>query len=512
MKAALAANLDKLSVDDIRREKARRNLLDFTRYTFPQYEVNWHHELVAKYLDKWVNREIKRLMIFEPPRHGKSEQVSRRLPAYIFGKYPDSSIIACTYAAELSVRLNRDVQRVIDSDEYRELFPGTALWGKNVVSVSQETWLRNSELFEIVNKKGVYKNAGVGGAITGMGFDYGIIDDPVKNREEASSPTYRQKVYDWYTSTFYTRREKDACILITMTRWHEDDLAGRLLELAKNDKTADQWVVLTLPAIAEGTLHQDDQREPGEPLWPCKYTKRSLSTVKSTTGSYDWSALYQQNPTPLEGGIFKRWWWKFWKPKGTDLPPVTLKDKHGQPISVEAVDLPADHLMNEFAQSWDMAFKDADTSSYVCGQVWAKRGANKYLLDQDRAKRDFVSTCDALMMLSKKWSQARAKWVEDKANGPAVISSLKNKISGLIPIKPEGSKESRAFAVSPEIEAGNIYLPHPAIAPWVWDYIEEFAGFPNSAYADQVDTTTQALFRLGKTQGGKVFAMKPAGF
>ena len=500
------------SLNEIRAEIARRSLIAFTTYTFPQYEVNWHHQLVGKYLDKFVKREIKRLMIFEPPRHGKSEQVSRRLPAYILGKFPDASIIACTYAAELSVRMNRDVQRIIDDPAYVEIFPETTLWGSNVVSVAHGTWLRNSEIFEIVGRKGVYKNAGVGGAITGMGFDYGIIDDPVKNREEASSPTYRQKVYDWYTSTFYTRAEKDACILLTTTRWHEDDLAGRLLELAKSDPSADQWVVLNLPAIAEGALHHEDIRQPREPLWPAKYSGQTLKVIKSTVGSYDWSALYQQNPTPSEGGILKRWRWKFWQPVGVSLPPVTLKGENGLPIEVAPATLPGEHLIHESAQSWDMAFKDTKSSSYVCGQVWARRGADKYLLDQDREKRDFVDTCSALKNLSNKWPKTRAKWVEDKANGPAVISSLKNTVPGLIGVNPQGSKEARAYAVSPDIEAGNVYLPHPALAPWVWDFIEECAGFPNSAYSDQVDTMSQALFRMRDKQGGKVFSSKPAGF
>ncbi len=499
------------SLNEIRAEKARRRLMDFTLYTFPKYEVNWHHELVARYLDMWVKKDIKRLMIFEPPRHGKSEQVSRRLPAFILGQQPDASVISCTYAAELSIRLNRDVQRIIDEPSYVNVFPETTLWGSNVVSVAHGTWLRNSDIFEVVGRKGVYKNAGVGGAITGMGFDYGIIDDPVKNREEASSTTYRQKVYDWYTSTFYTRAEKDACILLTMTRWHEDDLAGRLLELAKSDPEADQWVVLNLPAIAEGELHSEDIREPGEPLWPNKYSSHALKGIKSTAGTYDWSALYQQNPTPLEGGIFKPWWWKFWKPADTILPAVKLRGEDGKEIYVEPEQIPADHLIEETAQSWDMAFKDTETSSYVCGQVWKKRGANKYLIDQDKERRDFVSTCNAVQAMTKRFPEAKAKWVEDKANGPAVISTLKSKVAGLLAVTPQGSKEARAYAVTPEIESGNVYLPHPAIAPWVGDFIKECAGFPNASNDDQVDAMSQALLKMGKRRGGRVFSSKPAG-
>ena len=494
------------TASEIKAEKSRRRLLDFTKHTFPGYQVNWHHALVASYLDRWFAGEIKRLMIFEPPRHGKSEQVSRRLPAYILGRNPDTSIIACSYTADLAARMNRDVQRIIDGPNYSDIFPETKLFRQNVRAVAGDTWLRNSEIFEIVDRKGVYKNAGVGGAITGMGFNYGIIDDPIKNREEASSPTYREKIYDWYTSTFYTRKEKDACILLTMTRWHEDDLAGRLLELARTDPGADQWVVLSLPAVAEIDKHPEDIREVGQPLWLGKYSSKDLATVRSTIGSYDWNALYQQRPSPQEGGIFKRWWWGFWQPFGVDLPPVTLKGPKNEPITAKLITLP--NKTDETGQSWDMTFKDTKSSSYVCGQVWRRTGADKFLMDQDREKRDFVSTVAALEAMTKKWPNVRAKWVEDKANGPAVISTLKSKITGLIAVNPQGSKEARAYAVSPEIESGNVYLPHPAVAPWVWEFIEECAGFPNSTYADQVDTMTQALMRLGKRSGARAVGKK----
>lgn len=482
------------SLIDIKVEKAKRNLINFTRHTFPDYQVNWHHLLVASYLDKWQKREIKRLMIFMPPRNGKSELVSRRLPSYILGKEPDVSIIACSHTADLASRMNRDVQRIVDSPEYAEVFSETKLFGSNVRAVAGNTYLRNSDIFEVVNRKGVYKSAGVGGAITGLGCQYGIIDDPIKNRKEAESPTYRNAIFDWYTSTFYTRLEKDACILITMTRWHEDDLAGRLLELAKSDPDADQWVVLSLPAIAEDARHLEDKRDSGEPLWPGKYPLSELKKIKATVGSYDWAGMFQQRPSPAEGGIFKRWWWKFWQPVGVNLPPITLRGPNNDSITVEAIPLPA--KFDQQAQSWDMAFKDTKSSAYVVGQVWGRFAADKFLLDQDREKRDFVSTIATVSTLTQKWPKAIAKWVEDKANGPAVISTLQGKIAGLIAVEPEGSKIARAYAVSPEVEGGNVYLPHPAVAPWVWDFIEECAGFPNSTYADQVDTMTQALLRF----------------
>ncbi len=286
------------------RRRAKETLLGFTTYTKPDYETNWHHRLLCEYLDRFVAGEIKRLMVFMPPRHGKSELVSRRLPAYILGKRPDCSIIACSYSADLASMMNRDVQRIIDDKKYKNVFSETSLSGDNVRKTAKGAYLRNSDVFEIVGHNGVYRSAGVGGGITGMGCDIGIIDDPIKNREEASSTTYREKTWEWYTSTFYTRLEKDAQILVTLTRWHEDDLGGRLLEQSK-EEGADKWVILNLPAICEENKHKDDPREIGDPLWENKYNLERLAKIRATVGQYDWASLYQQRPAPKEGGLWK---------------------------------------------------------------------------------------------------------------------------------------------------------------------------------------------------------------
>lgn len=286
------------------RRKARESLLGFTIYTKSDYEVNWHHALLCEYLDRFVAGEIKRLMVFMPPRHGKSELVSRRLPAYIFGKRPDCSVIACSYSADLASMMNRDVQRIIDDSKYRNTFPETTLSGDTFKKTSKGSYLRNSDIFEIVGHKGVYRSSGVGGGITGMGCDVGIIDDPIKNREEASSATYREKTWEWYTSTFYTRLEKNAQILVTLTRWHEDDLGGRLLKQSV-EEGADKWVILNLPAICEENAHKDDPRAIGDPLWENKYDLDRLSMIRATVGQYDWASLYQQRPAPKEGGLWK---------------------------------------------------------------------------------------------------------------------------------------------------------------------------------------------------------------
>lgn len=451
-------------MEEARRELARRTMGDFVLYVDDNYRMNWHHRLLCDYLDKLACKEIRRLMVFMPPRHGKSELVSRKFPAYLLGRNPDTSIISCSYSADLASRMNRDVQRLIDSERYLELFPGTQLSNQHTRRFYETRYTRNNNMFEVVDKKGTYRSSGVGGGITGMGGEYIIIDDPVKNREDADSATIREKIYDWYTSTLYTRLEKDGCILLTLTRWHEDDLAGKLLKAAQEG--ADQWTILELPAVCEYPPKPYDVRQEGEALWKWKYDEEALEKMKVTVGSRDWAALYQQHPTPGEGGTFKREWWNYYK-----VLPDGLYD---------------------FVQSWDCTFKDAQSSDYVVGQVWARKGSSRYLLDQVRGRMSFTETLRAIRSLSAKWPQAIRKLVEDKANGTAVIDVLRKEIPGLIPVEPEGGKIVRANAVTAVAEAGNIYLPDPSIAPWVHDFVEEHAVFPNGANDDQVDAQTQA--------------------
>ena len=400
------------------------------------------------------------------PTHN-SELASRRFPAYAFGRYPDIGIISTSYSADLSSRMNRDVQRILESETYPKLFPKTTLWGKNIRTVSG-AYQRNSDLFEIVGYQGSYRSAGVGGGITGMGMHIGIIDDFCRNRADADSPTLREKTWDWYTSSFYTRLAPGGGILVIATSWHQDDLMGRLLE-AERTGEGDKWKVISYPAIA---TNDEPKRKAGEALHAERYPLEQLEKIKAALGSRDWEALYQQRPTPDGGAVFRKEWLNYYLPK--DLP-----DRFDKTII-----------------SWDMAFKDGDDNDYVVGQVWGRHGGRFFLLDQVRGRMDFVATLAAFDALAVKWPHAMEKLVEDKANGPAVISSLKHKVMGIIPINPDGSKTARAHAVTPLFEAGNVFIPHPHTCSWAGDYISELLQFPASAHDDQVDATTQALRRL----------------
>jgi predicted phage terminase large subunit-like protein len=302
----------------------------------------------------------------------------------------------------------------------------------------------------------------------------GIIDDPLKNAKEALSATIKRGHQDWYSSTFYTRAEPDAPIMIVMTRWAEDDLAGWQLSQESEDEP-ECWHIVNFEAIKEeyapkfppNCTVEPDWRRPGEALCPERFDIAKLTKIKKRLGEYFWNALYQQRPSPLEGSHFKRSWWQYYKVLPSDFDMVI--------------------------QSWDCTFKDTNKSDFVVGQVWGKRGGQFYLIDQVRDRMDFPTTIAAIRALSAKYPNAGAKLVEDKANGPAVISSLEREIPGIIAIEPEGGKLVRAVAIAPFVEAGNVFLPDPSIASWVGDYVGEFSTFPNGANDDMCDSTSQAI-------------------
>jgi predicted phage terminase large subunit-like protein len=229
-------------------------------------------------------------------------------------------------------------------------------------------------------------------------------------------------------------------------------------------------------------------------LWPQRINEAALNTLKATLGGYRYAGQFQQRPTPADGGMLKPHWWRYWQPRGANLPPVLVRLPDGGSELRSAVELPShlDHLI----QSWDMAFKDTQNSDFVVGQIQAAQGADRYLLDQVRDRLDLPATLLAVRRLSGQWPNAHLKLVEDKANGPAVVQSLRHEIGGLVEVNPEGGKISRAAAASPQLESGNWYLPHPLLKQWVDGFIAECAAFPTGANDDQVDAWSQGAKRL----------------
>lgn len=438
----------------LKRRNARNSLHDFIQYINPDYIVSDFSRKVCSELDIFLEdmaagkRPI--LILGAPPQHGKSDIVSRYLPAYFFGRYPDMRVGALSYSADLAGDMNADVQRIMSTPEYRNIFPCAWLGNKPADGVAVK---RNTDEFGIANHKGTYVCAGVGGPLTGKKIDLGIIDDPIKNSKEALSPTTKKSIWNWYVSTFKTRLSKNSGEIIMATRWATDDLSGRVVEKTPKAK------VLAFPAI----------NERGEALVPDLHPIDKLLETKAILGDYFWSAMYQQSPKQEGGAIFKDEWVRYYLPK--DLPTS----------------------FDTMVHSWDMTFKDSEGTDFVVGQVWGKKGANAYLLHQVRARMSFTATLKAVKRMADEFPKGLRKLVEDKANGPAVIDSLKSTVAGLVPVEPDGSKVARAHAITAVWEAGNVYLPHSDTAPWITEFVEEITSFPVGANDDQVDGMTQAL-------------------
>ncbi len=476
-------------LDAIAAESARRSTLGFTEYTFDGYEANWHHAVLARALDDVIDGKLQRLMVFMPPQNGKSELVSRRFPARALGVNPDLRILSISYSDDLATDMSRDVQRILSTPEYQALYPGTQL------PSDRDPEVRSSDQFGVVGRRGYYKSAGIMSAITGKTADLILIDDPIKNRHEAESPAFRKRVWDQYTSSVHSRQfGSDAAIVLCQTRWHQDDLAGRLLMLAKNDPRADQWTVINFPAICEQAGQPHDPRRVGDALWPDKYPLSALESRKVTAGSYDWSALYQQRPSPAEGGLIKRAWFQWYPPSRITVPSERLK-------------------LTSLVISVDTALKAKQVNDPSAIGAWGISGADIFGLKVLADRWDITELIRQIHDLQR-WT--RELWpglipsviVENTAAGPDVIAELRRTIPGVIADNPKGDKVQRLHSVLPAIEGGNVWLPGACLPDgrvdvnlrdlpsWVDPFVEECAAFPNGAHDDQVDQMTQALRRL----------------
>jgi predicted phage terminase large subunit-like protein len=460
-------------VIEIDRELSSRSLREFVRNAWAVTEPStpfvegWHIDAIVEHLEAITNGQNRNLVINVPPRHMKSLLVSVFWPAWEWIRWPERRWLFSSYAAQLSIRDSLKCRRLIDSPWYQ------GNWGDCFALTSDQ----NTKGRFDNNRSGYRLSTSVGGAATGEGGDRIICDDP-HNVQEAESDAIRKSTLDWWDTVMSTRQNdpKSAAKVVVMQRCHQADLSGHLLAQGG-------WEHLCLPAEYEGPRQPtsigwtDPRTKTDELLWPARFGRKEIEDLKRSLGSYATAGQLQQRPAPAGGGIFKRTWWRFY----TEIPRNLL----GHPRFTEVI------------QSWDLSFKDNHNSSFVVGQVWGRIGADRYLLDQVRGRFDFVVTLQHLLTLSAKWPSARIKLIESKANGPAVISSLRHRITGLVAVEVRGSKEARAHAISPIVESGNVYLPNPSMAPWVQDFIEEAAAFPNGAADDQVDAMSQALNRIG---------------
>ncbi|MDI3330692.1 MAG: phage terminase large subunit [Micrococcus sp.] len=423
-------------------------------------------DLINRKLVETANTPDGRLIVSMPPQEGKSQLCSRRFPLWMLTQNPHTRIAVASYEANIASRWGRTVR-----DDITQHTDRLGLAVRPDVSAQKEWQLKDAD--------GGMFTAGVGGAMTGRPVDLLLIDDPVKGREQADSPTIQEKTWSWWTDTALTRLAPCAPVILILTRWSENDLAGKLLA-----DEPDVWEFLNIPAQAE-----DDTdplgRAPGEFMVSARgRTTAQWEARKRSSGPVTWASLYQGRPAPAEGGIFPTDW-------PTYDTPLWIQHEDGR-RTVPGIGR-EDH---ELIQSWDLAFKGGDRSDYVVGQVWLRIGADVYLLDQVRARMDFNRTLQTVRDLTAKWPQAGAKFIEDKANGPAVIASLAQTIPGIIPVEPEGGKVARANAISPFAHAKNVHLPAAALLSNVQDLRDEALNFPNGAHDDAVDAMTQAINQL----------------
>lgn len=456
----------------LRRRQARQGLLAFTRYTFPGYRPAPHHTLIADTLDAVARGEKKRVLIFMPPRHGKSELASKRFPAFFLGSDPKKNIIAASYNSDLASDFGREVRGIVASEEYRALFN---------VELSQDSKAANRWH---TSERGMYVAAGVGGSLTGRGAHVLLIDDPIKNREEADSEVIREKVWRWYTSTAYTRLENDidpadvldddwlwrdfmrdvdagradameGAIVVVLTRWHEDDLAGRLLK--QQDEGGEKWEVLELPAIS--TNENGDEQS----LWPAKYPLGRLQKIRSVIGPRDWSALYQQAPAPDEGLYFKKEWFRYC----TELPK---------------------HLRYYGASDYAVTADGGDYTVHVV--VGVDPDDSLYVVDLWRQQTESNVWIDVFCDLVKKYKPLM--WAEEhgqilKSLGPFIDKRMREKKAYCAreQFTSVNDKPTRARSFQARMAMGKVYFPIGA--SWLSDLETELLSFPAGKNDDQVD-------------------------
>ncbi len=436
-----------------RRQLAATHLIDFARYTFPGYRAARHLYKLAAALERVASGETRRLMVTMPPRHGKSEMVSVRFPAWYLGRNPDRRIILASYAADLAQRFSRQVRQVVTGEAFGAVFP----------AVSLATDTRSVEAWDLaLPARGGMKSVGVGGPITGFGAHLLLIDDPVKNREEADSEVTRQSVWDWYTSTAYTRLEEQAAVVVVMTRWHEDDLAGRLLAAQDLDPRADRWEVLHMPALSED----------GAALWPGKYDAEELARIRANVGPRDWEALYQGRPRPAEGATFRREWFRV-----VDHAPAGLR----------------------WVRYWDLAASTKTLADYTASAACALGDdGTLYVRDVIRGRWEWPDAQRVIVQTALAEPEVTVG-IEKAGFQLAAVQSVRRDRSmvgvTVREVEVDRDKLSRALPWAARAEAGKLALVRGA---WVQEFVGECLSFPVGAHDDQVDAVSGCVQMIAR--------------
>jgi predicted phage terminase large subunit-like protein len=504
-----------------RREQARRSLLAFCKYVMPAYPVRAGHlqllteklEQVERYVATLGQEGIGRLMVFMPPRYWKSQTSSVLFPAWFLGRNPDKRVIETSYAGELAFNFSRRVRNTVQSEDYARIF-GHLSAVEDPLELARDS--RSAKAWDLAGLSGGLAAAGVGGGITGKGAHLLIIDDPVKDREQAESETYRELAWEWYGSTAYTRLEDAGAIILIMTRWHVDDLAGRLLRQMADEPGSEAWQVVLLAARAEGYSAEERAREPwlpeqdllgreeGQPLWPEKHDLEELQTIEVAVGPYNWPSLYQQRPRAREGAMFQRGWFGY-----VDQAPEGL----------------------QWVRYWDLAQvsdeeakKKRKDPSYTCSAAVAMDAdGTVYVRDMVRGRWEWPEgreVVKATIQIDKNCVHG----IELKLHGKTAVQELlrSRELAGSAfkAVNVEGgAKEVRALALQTRAHAGRVVLVRSAPVrqrlvewmaaggreamqrgfvggPWLEPFLAEITDFPSGKHDDQVDSVVGGLQML----------------
>ncbi|WP_439357798.1 phage terminase large subunit [Bradyrhizobium sp. DASA03007] len=467
---------EEAAAEILRRRRGREHLIDFTQYTLPKYKADPFHRLVAEKLEAVERGEIKRLMLFAPPRHGKSELSTRRFPAYFMARNPEKNVISASYNGDFATTFGRNVRDIVKGKEFATLFPDVKIKSDNRAA---DEWALDSG--------GQYFAVGVGTGTTGKGAHLFLIDDPIKDRKEVSSANFRQDQWDWYRDVVYTRLEEDAAIVLTLTRWHYDDIAGRLIELM-NEKKGLPWEILYLPALPyttkikrddgteelilneDGTVPGDPLgRKPNEPLAPQRFSYNALMDRQDVLGERSFAALYQQKPMADDGGMFNAEWFK----APTELPARRTK-----------------------VRAWDLA-ASAD-GDYTVGVLMSKDQHGVFYIENVIRFRGTPLEVEKKIFETAKNDGRSVQIILPQDPGQAGKSQAQSfirRLAGYIvkAVRPTGPKETRAAAFAAQCEAGNVKM---VTARWNDCFTDELETFPLGVNDDQVDAAADAFNAL----------------
>ena len=433
-------------------KSCQESFIQYVKKVWPEFINGAHHTMIAKRFEDIANGKNKRLIINMPPRHTKSEFASFLFPSWIIGRDPKTKIIQTTHTAELAVNFGRKVRNLLDTPEYRNIFPDVRLQSDSKAAGRWST-----------NHGGEYFAAGVGGAITGRGADLLIIDDP-HSEQDALSETAMEHAYEWYTSGPRQRLQPGGAIVIVMTRWSLKDLTAKILKAQGYADHSDKWEVIEFPAIMPS----------GKSCWPEYWDKEELEGVRASLSVAKWNAQWQQNPTSEEGAIIKKEWWNRWEED--EVPKLEY-----------------------IIQSYDTAFSKRETADYSAITTWGvfypkqDGPAHLILLDAKKGRWDFPELKSEALGQYKFW-EPETVIIEAKASGTPLTQELRQMGIPVVNFTPSkgNDKITRVHSVSPLFESGMIWAPNER---WADEVIEECSAFPNGEYDDLVDSTTQALMR-----------------